>query len=182
MKVCSFCRHCYDDSAASCTEVSHPALSEILDRDCEAIAGFCLESLQESGRKGEVYHARHIASGQACLIRVLPADERNCQQFLSEGKVAAALIHPNVAGVYETGSLKSGEMYVVSEEASGKTLREYLEITDAPPLLTSIQVIRQVAEALHEVHKSGLTHRGVCPENILLTTDAQQGPLAKVQN
>lgn len=182
MKVCSFCQRCYEDSVASCTEEDHPALSGTRDGSCAMIAGYRLEVLLESGGRSETYRARHTNSGQSCFIKILADDEKNCEQFLHEAKIAAALFHPNVADVYETGALKSGEPYVVTEEADGQTLRDLLNNVGVPSLLTAIQVARQTAEALHAVHLKGLTHRAVNPANIVLTTDAEHRLMVKIQN
>ena len=144
------------------------------------IAGYRLEVLLESGGRSETYRARHIRSGQSCFIKILAADES--LQFLLEAKIAAQLFHPNVADVYETGTLKTGEPYVVSEMAGGQTLRDLLDNVGVPSLMTTIQVARQTAEALHAVHLKGLTHRAVNPENITLTTDAEHRLLVKIHN
>jgi serine/threonine protein kinase len=182
MKVCSVCQRCYEDSAASCTEENHPPLSESHAGSPEIVAGYSLDFLLESKGKSRLYRARHIDSGQSCLIKILAADEKNKQQFLRETQIAAGIVQPNIAAVYESGELETGEVFFVAEDAGGQTLRQLLNDVGVPSLITTIQVIRQTAEALHEIHLKGLTHRAVSPENIVLTTDAQQRSLAKIQN
>ncbi|HEX8250017.1 MAG TPA: serine/threonine-protein kinase [Pyrinomonadaceae bacterium] len=186
MKVCSVCGQCYEDSTFSCIEENHPALSETRDGSREMIAGYRLDFLLESGVECELYRACHTASGKFCLVKIFAAREENSPQILREAKLAAELSHPNVNYVYEIGTLKSSENFVVTaeeeEEADGKTLRDFLNEVGTPPLVTAIQIARQTAEALHAVHLKGLTHRAVNPANIILTTDAEQRPLVKIQN
>lgn len=182
MKVCSVCGRCYEDEVFSCTDESHPSPEESRRGNCELIAGYRLESLIESGSKGEVYRARRIDCGQLCRIKILPADTQNAKQFLFEAKLAAALFHPSTADIYEAGSLENGELFVVAEDTGCKTLRDLLNDVGAPQLLTSIQIVRQAAEALHALHLKGLTHRAVRPENIVVTTDTEQGLLVRMQD
>ena len=182
MKVCPVCKRCYEDSTVSCVETDHQPLSEKRRGGCEIIEGYRLEFLLESSAKYQTYRARQTDSGQTCLIKILAEDEELRDDFLSEAKTAAALVHPNIAEVYESGVLESGEAYVIAEDVEGRTLREYFDESGAPPLLTAVLIARQTAEALHAVHRKGLLHRAVSPENIVLTTDAASRILAKICN
>ncbi len=181
MKVCSVCQRCYDDSAAFCVDDNHPALSETRVSDRQMISGYRLDSLLDSGAGNETYRAHQIESGKTCLIRIVPATE-STDHFLSEAKLAAAFFHPNVVDVFETGTLESGEMFAVFEHADGRTLRQFQDDVGAPDLLTSINIVRQAAEALHAMHLAGMTHRAVRPENIILTKDTNGGLLVRIQN
>lgn len=145
------------------------------------VAGYQLDFLLESGIKGELYSARQTVSGRYCRIRILTADKECSQRFLDEAKIAAVLFHPAVIDVYEAGSLGDDAYFVVAEEPDGKPLREVLHTTGTLPLLTSIRVIRQVAEALHAIHLKGLLHRSVSPENIILTAVDTEEPEARIQ-
>lgn len=145
------------------------------------IPGYYLDVLLESGVRGENYLAHHTASGQSCVVKILPADPESYQQFLDEAKLAATLFHPNVVDIYEAGTLTSGELYVVTEDADGQTLSERLKTGPAPELLTSIEIVRQTAEALHAIHLKGLAHRAVNTENILLTIDSENRLLVRIR-
>ncbi len=182
MKVCALCERCYDDSVVSCTEESHPVLSETCKGDPEMIADYRLDFLLESGVRGETYRARQIESGRSCLIKILSAPEINNEQFLRDASVAAPFFHPNVVDVFEAGTLESGEFYIVAEDADGKPLRGFLDSVGVPELLTSIEVVRQTAEALHALHREGLVHHAINPENILLTTDAEDRLLVRIKD
>jgi serine/threonine-protein kinase len=182
MRVCFECQRCYDDHEDYCVEETHPALSPAREGSPEIIPGYQLDLLLETDVKGETYYAHHIASGGSCLIKIISADEKQCELFLSEASVAAGFFHPNVVNVYEAGYLESGEVFVVSEDAEGNSLRELLERENIPKVLTTVQVIRQTAEALHALHLNGLTHGMISPDNIILTSDAQHRLLARVED
>ncbi|MEO8573590.1 MAG: protein kinase [Pyrinomonadaceae bacterium] len=181
MKVCSVCGRCYDESVAFCTEENHPALSETHDGSLEMIAGYRLERLVETGVKIETYRARQLDSGQTCLIRILSATEY-VDDYLREAKLAATLFHPSVVDTYEAGVLDDGKAYVVQEEADGRTMREFLNDLGLPELLSSVVIVRQISEALHALHLSGLRHGAIRPENIVLTSDRARGLFVRIQN
>ena len=146
------------------------------------IDGFRLEYLLESNLAGQTYRAHQLTSGRSCQITVLSLDEETSEVVLSEAKTAAAIIHPNVVDIYEAHCLETGEVIIVAEEPHGETLRDHLNTVDVPHLITSIQVVRQTAEALHTLHLKGLVHRAVSPENIILSTDEQQSLLVRIKN
>src|SRR5436190_10921242 len=148
MKVCIDCRRCFDDYEVCCTEEGHPALSQIRDGSPEIVPGYRAELFLGSDIKGETFYA-HNAAGSSCLITIRSADEELSRQFLTEAKLAAAFCHLNIVDVYEAGRLKTGEVFVVWEDAEGRTLRHLLETERVPGLLTTVQVVRQTAEALY---------------------------------
>jgi serine/threonine protein kinase len=182
MKVCSLCRRCYDDIYPYCGVEGHPPLSETRSGHTEMVAGYKLEALLKSNARGQTYRASEIDSCQPCLIKILPADTVNGEGFLRDARIAAAFFHPNVVDVYEASTLDSGELYVVSENPEGQTLRELLGTAGTPKLLMTILVARQAAEAVHALHLKGLVHGLINPENIILTNDGECGLLARVRD
>lgn len=182
MRICSSCYRCYDDIVEFCTENDHLALSESHSGSCEMFAGYRLEQLLESGLKGDLYRARQIECGQSCYLRIVSPPKKNGHQFLREAKHAAALFHPNLVDVYETGTLVGGRSYVVTEIPEGQTLRERLNNVGLPPLLNTIDIVEQTAEALHAFHLEGLVHRAVRPENIILTTDQTGRSIVRIKD
>ena len=171
MRFCIHCQRCFDDAVSFCTEHRHEALSEPHAGGPGMIKGYRLDRLLESGIKGDLYRAQQIECGQYCRIRVISPGKKNGNQLLREAKHAAALYHPNLVDVYEAGTLAGGECYVVSEEPKGETLREHLDRAGVPPLLTTIRLAEQIAEAVHVLHQEGLLHRALKPENIILASD-----------
>ena len=182
MRVCSVCQWCYEDEIFYCTEENHPALTESRSGSCGIIAGYRLESLLTSDRKGELYQSRHIASGRSCLVRILACKEDHVDQFLQDARVSTSLLHPNIVDTYDAGMLESGEMFIVTEDAAGRTIRSMLTEGGVPDLLTVIRIVGQAAEAIHAIHLKGLLHRAIRPENILVTTDDAGDMLVRIQN
>ena len=145
------------------------------------LSGYRIESLIGTGVNCATYGARQMASGGRCLIRILSAGDSD-EEFLREAKLASAFFHPNVVDVYDAGALEDGEVFVVSERPDGTTLRDLLNETPVPKLLTTIEIIRQAAEALHAIHLCGFTHGALNPENIILTEDPEGTLLVRLRN
>ena len=182
MRVCSVCHRCYENAVTDCIEDGHPVLYETRVHDLESINGYQIERLLDLGTNAETYLACHIASGRSCLIRIHNAKGEHRDRFLRDAKTLASLFLPGVADVYEYGELGSGEVFVVAEHVEGLTLRDLLVSGGPPDLLTTIVLVRQAAEALHNIHQKGLLHRSVRPENIIASIDAAGNRSARIEN
>ena len=185
MKVCSVCRRCYEDSALSCTEDNHDILSEARAGGCEIIPNYRLDRLQESDATGETFRAVNTILNKPYLIKIIAAkafDDAAKKLFLTETQALAAIIHPNVARVFESGALADGSLYAVTEYFTAQTLRECFENVGKPSEVTALTILRQAAEGLEALHAAGVIHRNIKPENIILTSDAENQFLIKLQN
>lgn len=182
MKICSVCRRCYDDASALCRDESHPDLTLLRDGDRQLVEGYRLDSLLSTEPQGHTFRAHQTASDKECRIRIVTPSADARDAFLREAKLAAGFYHPNVADIYEVGTLDDGDVFVVSEFTEARTARDLLVDMGPPELLTSVAIIRQVAEALHAMHLAGLNHGAVSPDNILLSRSADGTVLARIQN
>ncbi len=83
-----------------------------------------------AGGMGEVYRAPDTRLGRDVAIKALPAsfsaDRDRLERFAQEARAAAALNHPNIVSIFDTGD-ERGVFYVVSELLEGETLRERLK-------------------------------------------------------
>src|SRR5215831_11315869 len=147
MRICSRCRKCYDDSVEVCVDHGDEALSVIRSGSPEMISGYRLDQLLESGLKGDLFRACQIECRQTCRIRIISPKKKSGSQFLREAKIVSSLFHPHLVDVYDVGPLPNDEFFIVSEEAVGQTLRDHLKVTGVPPLLNTIRIMEQTAEA-----------------------------------
>src|SRR5262249_2784179 len=86
-----------------------------------------------------------------------------------EAKAASALNHPNIITIHEIGRA-GGIHFIATEYIEGKTLRTHL--AEGPMKISSaINVATQVASALAAAHATGIIHREIKPENIMLRPD-----------
>jgi len=123
------------------------------------------------GGMGEVYIALDTVLNRKVAIKFLTAamkeDPLARQHLLREARAAAALDHPFICKVYETGEVES-QTFIAMEYVEGKNLRERL---DEGPLeeRESLQIGLEIAEALEKAHERGILHRDLKPANIMLT-------------
>jgi serine/threonine-protein kinase len=93
-------------------------------------------------------------------------------RFRREAQNAAALNHPAIVAVYDTGEAKTpnGPLpYIVMEYVDGVTLRDIVH-TDGPmEPRRAIEVIADACQALHFSHQHGIIHRDVKPANIMIS-------------
>ncbi len=130
-----------------------------------------LEKLGEGGM-GVVYLAEDAVLGRRVAIKMLHA-RRDAQdasfraRFLREARAVSALSHPNIATIYDYGETEDGEPYIVMELIKGETLGE-LMLTEKLTIAKSIDIIKQVGEALGEAHRHGIIHRDIKPTNVAI--------------
>src|SRR5580704_16369872 len=126
-----------------------------------------------AGGMGEVYRARDSRLGREVALKILPAafasDPDRVRRFEQEGRAAAALNHPNIVVIYDSGS-DGGVFYVATELLEGETLRERLAGA-ALPVRKAVDYAIQTARGLAAAHAKGITHRDLKPENLFLTKD-----------
>ncbi|HEU4526203.1 MAG TPA: protein kinase, partial [Gemmatimonadales bacterium] len=89
-------------------------------------------------------------------------------RFLREIGIAAALQHPHVLPLYDSGQA-GGLLYYVMPYAAGESLRQRLGRERQLSLETALQITREVGSALQYAHESGIVHRDIKPENIMLS-------------
>jgi Tol biopolymer transport system component len=128
-----------------------------------------------AGGMGEVFKARDTRLGRDVAIKVLTAsvasDQDRRARFERETQVVAALSHPNILAIFDTG-IHEGQLFAVTELLQGHTLRDRL-ITGPVPLRKTIEIAVQIARGLAAAHAKGLVHRDLKPENIFLLEDGQ---------
>ncbi|MGQ0736928.1 MAG: protein kinase domain-containing protein [Acidobacteriota bacterium] len=128
-----------------------------------------------SGGMGEVYRARDTRLQRNVAVKVLPAtfasDPDRRARFEREAQALAALSHPNVLAIFETG-VHDAQVFVVSELLEGETLRARLE-AGTLPIRKAIEIATQIARGLAAAHDKHIFHRDLKPENVFLLADGQ---------
>ena len=133
-----------------------------------------LEKIGEGGM-GAVYRAHDESLDRDVAIKVLPAgllaDEDARKRFRQEALALAKLNHPNIAAVYEFGSVE-GNDFLVMEFVPGLTLSD--KLADGP--LAEKEILRigaQLAEGLVAAHEQHIIHRDLKPGNLRMTPDGR---------
>jgi serine/threonine-protein kinase len=123
------------------------------------------------GGMATVYKATDTVLGRAVAVKVLApryaTDATFVQRFRREAQNAAAMNHPSIVNVFDTGS-DDDTHFIVMELVEGKTLRDVL--ADGPVLPErAAEIAEAVASALAFAHERGIVHRDVKPGNIMIT-------------
>ena len=125
---------------------------------------------------GQVYLARDEQLGRKVALKVLRSQHAENQEFVErfrrEAKNAAALSHPNIVSVYDSGEGSDGIPYMVMEHIGGGTLGELIDREAPFDSLKAAGIALQVAQALEEAHESGVIHRDIKPLNIFFVEEA----------
>jgi len=136
----------------------------------ETLAGrYLIERKIGAGGMATVYLARDVRHDRSVAVKVLKRDLGSilgAERFLAEIKVTAALQHPNVLPLYDSGEFL-GTLYYVMPFVDGETLRERLTRGDLS-LDSAIGILRDMCKAMAYAHSRGVIHRDIKPENVLL--------------
>jgi serine/threonine protein kinase len=127
------------------------------------------------GGMAEVYLAEDPRVERQVALKILSPDlardPRQVERFAREARALAAVQHPNVLTLYEAGE-RNGRYYLATELVAGETLRS----RTAHRRLAVAEVADlglKLASALAAVHRAGLVHQDVKPENVMIRTDGQ---------
>ncbi len=140
-----------------------------------------IQSIIGAGGMGEVYRAKDARLDRYVAVKVLPASFMTSalalERFHREAKTVAALNHPGICTIYDTGFAdlpnNGGSVnYLVMELLEGETLQQRL--SHGPLEVEQIlEIGSALAGALEAAHRKGILHRDIKPSNIFLT---QHGP------
>jgi serine/threonine-protein kinase len=133
---------------------------------------YLVEAELGAGAMGHVYRARHIKVGRQVAIKVMHPELARVptivERFAREARIAARLNHPNLIGVLDVGMTANRLPLIVLELAPGTSL--YQLMIEAMPRERVVKIIRQLLLGLQHAHASGLIHRDLKPDNILVET------------
>ncbi len=133
------------------------------------------------GGMAEVHLGRDARLGRGVAIKLLRTDLARDPTFQArfrrEAQSAAALNHPAIVAVYDTGDetvTESGGSvvslpYIVMEHVQGRTLRDMLSEGHPLSVEAALEVTSGVLSALEYSHRSGIVHRDIKPANVMLT-------------
>ncbi|MBG0829434.1 Stk1 family PASTA domain-containing Ser/Thr kinase [Planomonospora sp. ID67723] len=152
------------------TTLTDPLVGKLLD------GRYRVESRIARGGMATVYLALDVRLDRTVAVKVmhrsLAEDPAFVRRFIGEAKSVASLSHPNVVHVFDQGT-DGDNVYLSMEYVPGRTLRDVLRERGRLPAREALEVLIPVLAALGAAHQTGLIHRDVKPENVLLTDDGR---------
>ncbi len=128
------------------------------------------------GGMAEVFAAEDVRLGRPVAVKLLRSDLAqdpvSKARFTREAQSVAGLNHHAVVAVYDSGEEQVGRNvvpYIVMELVHGKTIRELLINSEAPPAEQALVIVSGVLEALAYSHHHGIVHRDIKPANVIIT-------------
>ncbi|HEX4560808.1 MAG TPA: serine/threonine-protein kinase, partial [Gemmatimonadales bacterium] len=122
------------------------------------------------GGMAVVYLAEDLKHHRRVAVKVLHPDLSAIlgpDRFHQEISLTAALQHPHILPLFDSGSAE-GHLYYVMPYVEGETLRDRLTRDTQLPVAEAVRIASEVADALEYAHSRGILHRDIKPSNLLL--------------
>src|SRR5882672_1807351 len=149
-------------------------MSEPTSREGTQFGPYRLLRLIGKGGMGEVYEAEDTVKDRVVALELLPESVSHDPVFRKrlqrEAHSAGRLQEPHVVPIHDYGEI-DGVLYVDMRFIDGTDLRKMLSRYGPLTPARTVAIVKQMASALDAAHESGLVHRDVKPENILITRD-----------
>jgi serine/threonine-protein kinase len=183
-----FCIHCkseIDPKFKACPYCGE-AITDFLRKHLEAPIDGKYQILARLGvgGMGEVYKVLHVHLNAIRVIKMMRAniatDPGAHERFLREARLATKIHHTNVATLFDFSTLADGSFYMVWEYIEGINLHEL--ITQRGPLAPAYaaRLASQALKGLDAIHRAGIVHRDVSPENLMITRDDEGTERVKI--
>jgi serine/threonine-protein kinase len=144
----------------------------------KTIGHYEIERRLGAGGSGVVYLANDTELQRPVVLKILRTGQLTAEQMrstvLREARLASAIEHPNVCGIYEVGE-SGDEAFIAMQYVPGQSLDQLIARGPARlQLLLSVGI--QIADGLQAAHSLGIFHRDLKPQNVMLT----DGGLVKI--
>jgi serine/threonine-protein kinase len=142
-----------------------------------------LSKIREGGM-GTIYRVRHRLLDEVRVVKVMQphvvADSDLKRRFEEEAKMAIRLKHPNVCTLHDFAVDDHGTAYLVMEYIDGVNLADFLRSRGRPGVALTIEIAHQSLLALGYLHRKGVIHRDVAPDNLMLAHDEEGHAVVKL--
>jgi eukaryotic-like serine/threonine-protein kinase len=126
-----------------------------------------------SGGMGDVWLARDVVLGREVAVKVIAVgsdgDQQAVERFRREATMTAALEHPNIVTIFDSGT-HHGSAFIVMELLAGPTLAQFVADRGPLPELEAVRLGAQIAAGLAAAHRAGVVHRDIKPSNLMFSS------------
>ena len=175
--LCQYCNTKNDSLSRFCKSCGKKMREDDRDPDIELLETYLGEKFSISrplgeGGFGRVFLADHKGLGRKEVIKLLGFEQsKNTEiksRFLQEARILASLNHPHIIPVRDVSEAE-GRPYYIMEYKNGGSLQDQLMKKKTLPILEAKEIVLKLLSALTLVHKQGILHRDIKPDNILLS-------------
>jgi serine/threonine-protein kinase len=156
--------------------VSREQIAQLQGAKGYSFGPYWIERKIGEGGMGAVYLARREGAETPVALKILPQkfseDESHVARFQREAMISIRLTHPNLVKGHEYGQAK-GRWYYAMEFVQGRTVSALIKEKKVLDEKEAAGIALQVARALGEIHRHGLVHRDIKPDNVMI--DAHGG-------
>lgn len=135
-------------------------------------ARFSVEARLGAGGFGAVLRCRDQRTGATIALKLLRLEDADSRaRFAREARATASLVHPGLVDVRDHGATPEGHPWIAYEFVEGSSLAD--RMTSGAPLRSAEvrRLGRVLADAVGALHRAGLIHRDLKPDNVLLRRD-----------
>jgi len=136
------------------------------------------------GGMGEVFKVEHTFLGSTRVVKIIRAQISASsdihERFLREARMATKVQHPNVATLHDFSALPDGSHYMVWEFIDGENLAQILRKRGTLAPRHAVQIAIQALAGLEAIHRAGIVHRDISPENLMITHHADGSEFVKI--
>jgi len=123
------------------------------------------------GGMADVYLCEDLSLGRRVALKVLLQrfldDPNFVERFRREAKAAAGLNQANLVSIYDWGEV-DGMYFIVMEYVEGETLKDLVRRQGRLGGSEAVRILLQLLAALEFAHRTGIVHRDVKPQNVML--------------
>jgi serine/threonine protein kinase len=176
MKYCPICERNYDDMSQVC-EMDGATLKLVGKKQDPYVGNIIkgrynvISKLGEGGM-GAVYLAEQVSVGRKVALKLLQgtyaSDDEFIGRFRREARLAASLNHRNIVTVYDFDQANDGTLFIAMEYLNGQKLSDVIRQDGPLGIGRAVRLGLQIAEGLDAAHRTGVIHRDIKPDNIMV--------------
>jgi serine/threonine protein kinase len=130
-----------------------------------------------TGGMGAVFRVRHVELGKTFALKIIHSEmsenARVREMFYSEARLASSLEHKNIVSITDFGEDFRRGAFIVMEYLKGEALADRLERDTKVSAMEACDILLQAADAVAFMHRCGVIHGDIKPENIFLAEGAR---------